>query len=173
MLYFSYGSNMSSLRLRARASSARFIDTAILHGHELRFHKKSLDGSAKCDAYETENTDDYVIGVVFEIAVSDKPVLDRYEGLGYGYEEKTVSLQTPANGNVIAHTYYATHIDPSLSPYHWYKHHVVSGAKEHKLPLKYVQGIDMVASITDPEPDRHELEMSIYQATQIPGATGS
>ncbi len=55
MLYFSYGSNMSSRRLLSRVPSARFITSASLPGHALHFHKKGLDGSAKCDAYETKS----------------------------------------------------------------------------------------------------------------------
>ena len=55
---FAYGSNMPSARLRGRCPSARAIGIAELRGHELRWHKRSKDGSGKCDivAVDTPNT---------------------------------------------------------------------------------------------------------------------
>ena len=49
LLYFAYGSNMSSVRLRARVNSAQPLGVARLPGHRLRWHMHSLDGSGKCD----------------------------------------------------------------------------------------------------------------------------
>jgi len=162
MFYFSYGSNMSIKRLKDRVPSARFMSVATLHGHDLLFHKKSKDGSGKCDAHETNNPEHFVIGVVFEIAETDKFELDKKEGLGYGYEQKEVAL-TASSGEIInAVTYYATNIDSELKPYHWYKHHVLTGAKENGLPEKYVEKINSIESITDPKPERNEREMAIY-----------
>jgi cation transport regulator ChaC len=162
MLYFSYGSNMSIERLRDRVPTATFVTIATLYKHDLRFHKKSKDGSGKCDAHETENNEHNVIGVVFEISESEKPELDRKEGLGYGYEEKLVELTTHSGEIIKALTYYATIIDPALKPYHWYKHHVLTGAKENGLPEDYVNRIGNIGSISDPKLERHESEMAIY-----------
>jgi len=44
MLYFSYGSNMSERRLKDRVPSAKKICKAFLRKHDLRFHKKGMDG---------------------------------------------------------------------------------------------------------------------------------
>jgi len=167
LLYFSYGSNMSIKRLRDRVPSASFVTVATLHKHDLRFHKKSKDGSGKCDAHETNNIEHFVIGVVFEIAGSEKQELDRKEGLGYGYEEKTIALSAQSGAPITAMTYYATDIDPSLKPYHWYKHHVVTGAKENGLPEEYVENICNIESVADPKPERHESEMAIYAGNEV------
>ncbi|WP_227539352.1 MULTISPECIES: gamma-glutamylcyclotransferase family protein [Marinobacter] len=78
---------MSQRRLQARVPSARFVAVAGLPAHRLRFHKSAGDGSAKCDAEETGNPDDLVIGVVYEIVDAEKPDLDRHEALGFGYDE--------------------------------------------------------------------------------------
>jgi len=162
MLYFSYGSNMSSRRLRDRVPSADFMIVATLHGHELRCHKVSRDGSGKCDAYETGDSNHCVIGVVFDINASEKQLLDLKEGLGSGYEEKIVSL-VAADGSVIeATTYYATSIDSLLKPYYWYKHHVLIGAAEHGLPQDYIEVFAQVESVADPESERHAKEMALY-----------
>ena len=153
---------MSTLRIQHRVESATAVSAARLHGHVLRFHKKSIDGSAKCDIERTSNKDDIVHGVVFEILASEKPVLDRFEGLGIGYDEKQVSIILPDGGSVSATTYYAIHIDASLSPYHWYKEHVIRGAREHALPDEYIAAIEAVPSVPDPDQDKHIRELSIY-----------
>jgi hypothetical protein len=49
--YFAYGSNMETARLRERMPSAKPLGVAKLSGHELRFHKRSKDGSGKCNAF--------------------------------------------------------------------------------------------------------------------------
>ncbi len=153
---------MSTPRIRRRVESATVVSTARLIHHTLRFHKKSIDGSAKCGIENTNNPADIVHGVVFEILASDKRILDRYEGLGHGYEEKQVSLILPHGGAVDARTYYATHIDTSLMPYHWYKEHVLRGACEHSLPTAYIAAIEAVTSIADPDQQNHIQELSIY-----------
>lgn len=162
LLYFSYGSNMSTPRINKRIDSATVVATAQLYQHSLQFHKKSVDGSAKCDIMHTMNPDDIVHGVVFEILASEKHVLDRYEGLGSGYNEKQVSIILPYGESVSATTYYATHIDASLSPYHWYKEHVLRGAREHALPAEHITAIEAIASVPDPDQDNHVKELSIY-----------
>jgi len=162
LLYFSYGSNMSTLRINHRVDSATVVSTALLHEHSLRFHKKSVDGSAKCDIEHTNNQDDIVFGVVFEILNSEKAKLDKYEGLGNGYDEKLVSIILPHGEAVEATTYYATHIDKSLRPYHWYKEHVLRGAREHTLPDEHISAIKAISSIPDPNQDNHIAELSIY-----------
>jgi gamma-glutamylcyclotransferase len=162
VLYFSYGSNMSTLRIKHRVESATMVSTARLYGHLLRFRKKSVDGSAKCDIDQTNNPEDIVHGVVFKILSSEKPTLDRYEGLGNGYDEKRVSLILPNGEALGATTYYATHIDASLSPYHWYKEHVIRGAREHALPDEHITFIESIPSVPDPDQDKHTRELSIY-----------
>ena len=137
MLYFSYGSNMSIKRLQQRIPLATFVSIATLPGHNLLFHQIGQDSSAKCDASKTDQTADTVIGVVFEISKADKICLDQFEGLGRGYDDKTVHLIGTDGQTLEATTYYATKINSSLRPYHWYKDHVVRGAAENGLPAAY------------------------------------
>ncbi len=154
---------MSRKRLSDRVQSARFIAVAMLSKHELKFHKISKkDGSGKCDISETGNPDDIVIGVAYDIDESEKPELDKKEGLHYGYEEKTVEVTSVEGELLSAITYYAKNIDSSLKPYHWYKEHVVRGAKENGLPEHYIQIISSIESMDDPNLDRHEEEIKIY-----------
>lgn len=165
LIYFAYGSNMSTRRLRTRTPSARVVSTARLHHHSLVFHKESLDGSSKCHIEYTQNPDDIVHGVVYQLRLSEKPYLDNVEGLGKGYEEKHIPVIMPSGDEVIATTYYATHINRSLKPYHWYKEHVLRGAREHGLPDRYIENIESVVSIADPDQDNHLKELSIYSGS--------
>jgi gamma-glutamylcyclotransferase len=54
MLYFAYGSNMLTERLKARVPSTRPISPAILSDYDLRFHKRSTDKSGKCDIIKSD-----------------------------------------------------------------------------------------------------------------------
>jgi gamma-glutamylcyclotransferase len=162
MLYFSYGSNMSTRRIRERTPLAQAVTVARLSKHRLKFHKKGKDGTAKCDAEHTDNARDVVYGVVFRISNSEKQVLDRKEGLRNGYEEKNVSVIALSGETFEVFTYYATHIDASLLPLNWYKEHVLRGAREHDFPSEYIATIETAPSMPDPDSERRETELSIY-----------
>lgn len=162
MLYFAYGSNLSSQRLRQRID-VKFVLRAYLVQHDLRFHKAGQDGSAKCDAFETGRDEDRIHGVIYEITSKQRGILDCYEGLGRGYGIKDVEVFDSNRNPILAQTYYATDINPALKPYSWYHHHVIFGASEFKLPLCYQRKLDQIQSIDDLDMDRHQHEMSIYK----------
>ncbi len=164
MNYFSYGSNMSIKRLRDRVPSATKIGNGVLKRHQLKFHKVSKkDGSAKCDAFETKNIEHNIYGVVFRIAASEKSKLDKYEGLGYGYDQKNVSVELEDGTLIQAFTYFATNTDQSLKSFDWYKEHVVRGAKENDLPKEYIQEIEAIDVENDSDITRRDKELSIYR----------
>lgn len=153
---------MSQKRLLHRIRATR-IGVAELRGHKLCFHKTSkLDGSAKCDVFRTDNSDDFVLGVLYEIETSQKSILDTIEGLGFGYKIKTVSVMI-SDKSFEAFTYYATSIDPALKPYRWYKKHVLEGAKENNMPSSYIKAIESVEALSDKDAARREEELSIYR----------
>lgn len=163
MRYFAYGSNMSYARLAQRTPSAKRLGVAELVGHRLRFHKIGhLDGSGKCDAEPTGLDGDRVIGVVYEIEESEKPLLDHHEGVGQGYAVEQVTV-TFADGSVCsAFIYIATLTDPSIKPFHWYKLHVTWGARENRLPADYIEMLERVTSVDDPDLKRHARETALY-----------
>ena len=162
MKYFAYGSNMSLPRLTARVASAERIGVFRLAEHTLRFHKVGKDGSGKCDAYYTGYAEDVVFGVLFDISEGDKATLDKIEGLGVGYQQKTVQLND-LKGNIInATTYFATKTDPLLQPFSWYVKHVVFGAKEVGIPVSYINSIEVATYIVDPNYERAAKESAIY-----------
>jgi gamma-glutamylcyclotransferase len=151
LFYFAYGSNMWSARLLERTPSAVPIAVARLPGHQLRWQKVSLDGSAKCDAEPSGQANDCVWGVVFRLSAGEKAALDRAEGRGY--VQRSIAVDTP-QGPLEAFTYVATAKDTSLQPYDWYKALVLAGAREHALPTEYIAAIEATTSRPDPDPGR-------------------
>ena len=160
---FAYGSNMLIRRVQERVPSARPIGVAALAGHELRWHKVGRDGSGKCDIVQTATAYAAVYGVVYEMRCMEKSALDKAEGLGIGYDEKQIVLET-AVGKVQAWVYYATQIEPSAMPYTWYKALVVAGAKQHLLPRAYIDKLELVIAKSDPDADRAKTHWAIIDA---------
>ena len=144
-LYFAYGSNMSSGRLRGRTPSAISLGRARLPEYTLRWHKLGRDGSGKCDIEPSDVPNAAVWGVLYEIDRAERHGLDTVEGLGVGYDERTVRVETDTVVRQ-AVTYKARpdKIDPALRPLDWYKEHVLRGATEHGLPDEYVRRIGEV-----------------------------
>ncbi len=151
--YIAYGSNLHPLRLTERVPSARAVDVVEMPGHRLAFHKRSVDGSAKCHIYTDEVERLTAYGVLYEFHVDHKPHLDAAEGAGY--RERIAKY--PVNGETYRpYTYIArpTHIEPDLVPYHWYKELVLAGARYHGFPEDYISSIEATPSREDPDADR-------------------
>jgi gamma-glutamylcyclotransferase len=151
--YFAYGSNLHPARLRARIPSAEFVEVAVLPDRSLRFCKRSEDGSAKCTLLPELGS--RAFGAVYRVEEKDKLLLDRIEGLGRGYDEAWQWL--PLSDGVVRVFHYVAnddYDDRSLQPYHWYKHLVLAGARQHGFPGPYLGAIEKVRSIDDPDPGR-------------------
>ena len=159
---FAYGSNILSARLKGRCPSARPLGVARLPGHELRWHKRSTDGSGKCDVVSVDSGS-AVFGVVYEIDEIDKAALDRAEGLRSGYDEKNIAVIMKGT-KVSVSIYFATRTDPTRKPYTWYKALVVAGAIEHGLPASYIASLEATEALEDPDRTRHGRNMRIINA---------
>jgi hypothetical protein len=163
VVYFAYGSNMWTARLRERAPSCKPLGIATLPGHALCFHKRSQDGSGKCNALATVG-EDRVIGVLFSFDPAERAKLDEAEGLGYGYQHATVTVFNDKGRRRKVLTYLATpdYIDDSLRPYGWYKDFVLAGGTEHGLPPEYIAGhIQSVEAVEDPDKARDMKQRAI------------
>ena len=91
ILYFAYGTNMFSRRLKeTSAPSAVAIDIGFVQGRRFSFGKVSRDGSGKCDIEATNNAKDRAYGVLYRINAKEKSDLGEAEGLGIGYSEANV-----------------------------------------------------------------------------------
>ncbi len=150
--YFAYGSNLLHARLHARTPSIRNLGIARLPNHRFSFDKIGGDGSGKCGIEQTHRSHE-VIGVLYQMAKLEKPVLDKIEGVGHGYVDRQVSVITH-RGEIPAFTYYPTLLEEARKPYDWYKALVVAGAKENGFPQHYLAMIESITSVIDPDKNR-------------------
>lgn len=161
MNYFSYGSNMSAQRLGARVARFDRVGVYRLDRHDLRFHKVGQDGSGKCDAFHTGDDAHFILGVLYRIDRQAKDILDRIEGLGNGYDAINVRVHA-AGRKESGFTYVATRISPDVTPFSWYLRHVIEGATAAALPAAYVNRLNALDSLKDPDRVREDRELSIY-----------
>jgi len=155
LLYLAYGSNLHPIRLAERAPSVCLVDVCQLPGYKIRFHKRSRDGSGKCNAFFTGRPRDRLFGAVYEIGAADKETLDRHEGLGQGYEIKTLKAEVSGmEREVFMYVAEEDYINDSLRPYSWYKEYVSLGARRHAFPIDYLNQIESIESVEDMEQSR-------------------
>ncbi|MGK7294201.1 MAG: gamma-glutamylcyclotransferase family protein [Candidatus Wenzhouxiangella sp. M2_3B_020] len=159
-LYFAYGSNLMSARLKARCPSAHKAGNAILPRFRLAWHKVGSDDTGKCDAVFTGNPGDRVHGVAWAIRRSEMPALDYHEELDSGYYACNVPI-TIGSRRRLARTYRAIPTDPELKPLDWYKRFVVEGAREHGLPEDYIARLALTPSVSDADTGRRARNMRV------------
>ncbi|UCE84864.1 MAG: gamma-glutamylcyclotransferase, partial [Deltaproteobacteria bacterium] len=135
-LYFAYGSNMCSARLAERVPDARAVGPAQLPDHRLVLNKPGVDGSAKANVEPQPGA--VVWGVTYEVPVSDLARLDRYE---VGYRRLPMRVYGAAEATIDAEIYVAVRTTRDIVPFDWYKRLLLAGAREHGLPVSYVEAL--------------------------------
>ena len=152
LYYFAYGSNLHPVRLIERVPSARLLGPVCIGQHQLKYHKRSHDGSGKCNILYTENPKDKVYGALYSIQPEHKQLLDHFEGLGYGYIDDDISVELKGK-SYQCFTYRAQnqYIEDDILPYHWYRDLVLYGAKYLGFPEDYIQAFVNKKSIDDPD----------------------
>ena len=153
--YLAYGSNLHPIRLMERVPSARLVGITEVGGVELAFHKKSKDGSGKCNLFEVDEDNRSVFAAVYQIEETEKSALDRAEGKGSGYFDAAISVNI--NGEThTCFTYRAqkSHIVDHLKPYHWYKEMVLVGAEFLQFPEGYIEAVRAIGSVQDRDSER-------------------
>ena len=163
-LYFAYGSNMLVERLRSlsRAPSACPVAHALLEGWQLRFDKRSRDGSGKCHIERKPGACAH--GVVYLLDENDFRTLDLAEGVGAGYERVRIGRVLLGDGTEVnAITYLAepSYVVDGLAPYDWYRDLVLAGAEQHQLPQEFITQLDQTSALPDPVPDRATRQEAI------------
>jgi len=138
------------VRLLERVPSANLLGVIELDKHRLAFHKKSKDGSSKCNLVHTGRESDGVYGAIYQMDSAHKPALDSFEGNGNGYHDRQLTVELHGKEHS-CFTYIAqpSYIENGLNPYHWYKDLVVLGAKHLQFPDGYVRSIELIESVED------------------------
>lgn len=170
--YFAYGSNMFVPRLSYRIGGFTIIGRARLTGFALHFHKRSADGSGKCNALQTGDATDFVEGALYALPPEAKAVLDRLEGASFGYAEHVATVESGGHHRrAVLYVARDASIDALLRPYDWYRDFVLSGARLHGLAPGYIANrIACVKIVADPDPRRaarRRAEVSAPDAAQL------
>jgi gamma-glutamylcyclotransferase len=139
-----YGCNMCSGRFRQyKVTPEGQGRAAALTGYRLRFNKKSkTDGSGKANVERDAGSQ--IWGVLYTISERELQLLDEGE---IGYNRVRVPVQIDG-AETEAWVYIASRPDrdPSLKPYSWYNRFLGEGAREHRIPVEYLAGLEQIAA---------------------------
>ena len=149
LLYFSYGAEMLSSRIRSRCDSPKVVATARLADHRLGFYGYSpiWDGGLET-ALPAPGRE--VWGVVYELSFSDADSLDTWQGVrlnGSGAYFHSPAEVTDGQGTVYEVLVYKKDVlGEPIAPSRPYLDAIVAGALEHGLPPASIQSLQDMAS---------------------------
>ncbi|MCZ4273542.1 gamma-glutamylcyclotransferase family protein [Maritalea porphyrae] len=174
--YFAYGSNLLNARLQNRCASAKPVAIASVSGHAINYGMVADDdhgASGKMAMFRTENGNDQVHGVVYEMAISEAPVLDKFEGLDWDRpmkytREPNLLVETPTGEKLQTVTYMVEPHPNPPHPYHWYWALCLSGAIENGLPLHHQEMLAQHPYMPDP----HEVREGKLEAEMLLNKSG-
>jgi len=129
LLYFAYGSNMSSARMSERLGSAQAVGRARIAHSRLAFDKPGRDGTGKANL--VESADEWAWGVVWRVSVGELGRLDAYEP---GYRRTPLPVELDEGVVRTAQVYLWRGPTSEIPPAASYVAHLVRGATEHALP---------------------------------------
>jgi len=132
-LYFAYGSNLSSARLRSRVPSAQVVGAARLRGFRFTCCKRGGDGSGKANLQA--DGAGVVWGAVYAFDPRAWATLDACETL---YTRIAVRVET-SDQELEVETYRSDALTDDPVPFAWYRQLILDGAREHALPEDYLR----------------------------------
>ncbi|XP_008579388.1 PREDICTED: gamma-glutamylcyclotransferase isoform X2 [Galeopterus variegatus] len=139
-LYFAYGSNLLTERIRLRNPSAAFCCVARLRDFKLDFGNSQGKTSQTWHggiATIFQSPGDEVWGVVWKMNKSNLNSLDEQEGVKSGtYVIIEVKVSTQEGREITCRSYLMTNYE-SAPPSPQYKKIICMGAEENGLPLEY------------------------------------
>ena len=131
-LYFAYGSNMEEAMLRTRCAKARAICNA-----RLPRHRFVLMGNGYASVRRDVGAE--VHGILFDLALSDMPSLDRYEEVDRGLYTKALQpVLRPGAGPCQALIYFGGDMTTGGAPYPGYMEAIVAAARAAAFPPAYL-----------------------------------
>ncbi|WP_293868426.1 gamma-glutamylcyclotransferase [uncultured Alsobacter sp.] len=133
-LYFAYGSNMDRAAMRQRCPASRPVGVAKLPRHRFLIN---ADGYATV-ARDPRGT---VLGVVWDLALSDVTALDRYESIGTGLYTKINQPVVLPGGAKRALIYVGRSARPG-KPRPGYLEGVLAAARDWGLPDGYLYELE-------------------------------
>jgi hypothetical protein len=122
----------------------------------LHFHKRSIDGSGKCNIV---NSGEGVYVAVYDMREKDKEDLDKIEGLGNGYHGSRIAV--PDFGSCFTYLGATSHICNELKPFDWYKQMVLLGCRKIGIPDPYIAHVEAIENGPDPDEERGREQWQI------------
>lgn len=168
--YFAYGSNMQSATLRGRRGiEYRRALPGRVSGWRLVLDKPPLFPVGGAYANIVADPTAEVLGVLYEIAAADLEHIDLSEAVPLGnYRRISVVAQALQAGDTVdAHTLTSELRDPALQPTTRYMSLLIEGAREHGLPVDYVDYLRTVPSCVE-TPEAEELRPLIDRLMRRP-----
>jgi len=162
VLYLAYGSNLHPIRLQQRVASATFEGRVHLPGYRLKFNKRGMDGSGKCNMEFTGEAVDQVFAAVYSLDPRDVTVLDRFEGAGYEKQQLALGVGGELR-RMFAYVATPDHCDDRLLPFDWYQRLVLWGARFHGFPPAYMALLRQVAVVKDDNAERRALNDGLVE----------
>ncbi|KAL3083976.1 hypothetical protein niasHS_008848 [Heterodera schachtii] len=146
--YFSYGSNLLTERIHVHITGAEFVTAALLPDFELTFFDRSERWQGAIASVERKPSA-RVWGCVWRVSNALATVLDAQE-CGYHRMDVNVLLVDPDSvadpsippTSMLCRTYQYSNPDRQHNcPSPHYKHVIVTGAREHRLPSAYIESL--------------------------------
>ncbi len=135
-LYFAYGSNMSAEAMARRCPRSKPLGLARLARHRLVVMREGWLTAAR-------DPRSAVHGVLWELALSDMPALDRYEGLAQGLYAKVAQPVVASGGAKRALIYFGANAGPGI-PRADYLADVVAAARAWPLPPDAIAALEAI-----------------------------
>jgi len=135
-LYFAYGSNMSAEAMARRCPRSKPLGLARLARHCLVVMREGWLTAAR-DPRST------VHGVLWALALSDMPALDRYEGLAQGLYAKVAQPVVAREGAKRALVYFGANAGPGVARPD-YIADVVAAARAWPLPPDAIAALEAI-----------------------------
>lgn len=131
--YFAYGSNMDEAAMRARCPKSQLLGRGRLARHRFALMADGYATVVRDPASEAH-------GLLFDLALSDVPALDRYEEVSRGLYSKAVQPVLRADGRPVRALVYIGAAPPAPGPAKKpdYMAGVIAAARSAELPAAYV-----------------------------------
>ncbi|MFV0280729.1 MAG: gamma-glutamylcyclotransferase family protein [Rhodoblastus sp.] len=131
--YFAYGANMDAAAMRARCPGSRALGRARLARRRFALMADGYATLVRDPASQTH-------GVLYDLALSDTPALDRYEGVARGLYCKAIQPVLREDGSPVRALVYigAAPAASGLAKNPAYMQGVIAAAQDAGLPAPYV-----------------------------------
>ena len=136
-LYFAYGSNMDAGAMARRCPRSKALGLARLERHRLALMREGWLTAVRAPSSA-------VHGVLWDLALSDIPALDRYEGVAQGLYVKLTQAVIAERGPKQAIVYFGVNSGPG-APRAAYIAEVLAAARSWPLSAEGVEALERLA----------------------------